>query len=182
MIMSDRNSMSVTNEYFSWLLDSIETSYIDTREYSKLLFYLFDKEFVWLIPNDSNRALDAMELRYEFLKGGSDPELDSRPCSVLEVLVRLSIDWEHEITYDFKKGDRSSKWFWVMLNNLGLLEYTDFEFDLGCVDEIVEIWLNRSYQKNGKGGIFPVKNGNVDQTKVEIWLQLQNFVLENVKI
>lgn len=180
--MSDRDSMDVTNEYFSWLLNFIETYYVDIRRYSRLLMYLFDKEFIWMIPNDSNRALDAMELRFEFLNGYQNEEIDSRPCSVLEVLIRLAMDWEHEITYDFHKGDRSSKWFWVMIGNLGLLEFPDTDFNVEEVDEIVNIWLNRSYQKNGEGGIFPVKSGNVDQTKVEIWLQLQNFVLENVKI
>ena len=179
--MSDRND-NVTYEYFAWLLNFIDNSYVNIRQYNALLLYLFDKEFIWMIPNDSNRALDAMELRFEFLNGYQNEELDLRPCSVLEVLIRLAIDWEHEITYDFHKGDRSSKWFWTMVGNLGLLEYTDDEFDIEMVDNIVENWLNRSYQKNGEGGIFPIKNGNVDQTKVEIWLQLQNFVLENVKI
>jgi len=176
------NTANVTSEYFSWLLQFIEYYRVNLNRYMRLLVYLFDREFTWVIPNDSNRAYDAMELRFDFLNGEECEEIDKRPCSVLEVLIRLSMDWEHEITYDFHKGDRSNVWFWVMIDNLGLLDYPDTNFDEDIVDEIVSVWLDRRFEKNGIGSPFPVKSGIRDESGIEIWLQLQDFVLENVKI
>lgn len=170
---------NATNEYFSWLLCFVENKKINVSEYTDLLWFLFNKEFVWVIPNDSNRAYDAMELRFEFEKGTECPEIDEKPVSVLEVLIRLASDWEHEIMYDFKKGDRSSTWFWVMIDNLGLLIYSNGRFDRDKVEEIVDVWTTRNFEKSGDGSIFPVKNWGSDQRKLEIWLQLQNFVMEN---
>ena len=186
--MSNRQQEYLKNEYFLWLLSIIEYRRINTRMYGRLLSYLFNREFTWVVSHDSNRALDAINLRYEFLNdyGDFDPEvttsLDDKPCSVLEVLVKLAIDWEHEITYDFHKGDRSNRWFWVMVDNLGLLEYPDSHFDEDIVDEIVSVWLDRRFEKNGIGSPFPVKSGIRDQRGIEIWLQLQDFVLENAEI
>ena len=101
---------------------------------------------------------------------------------VLEMLLALARDWEHEITYDFHLGDRSPQWFWTMVGNLGLLNYPDYEFNLNEVEEIVDVWITRKFSKSGDGSIFPVKNWGSDQRKLEIWLQLQNFVMENVDI
>ncbi len=174
------SNVNVTNEYFLWLLNLVNTSYINEEKYSKLLWYLFNREFTWVIPNDENRAIDAIELRYEF-SSTYGLAVNDGPCSVLEVLIRLANDWEHELTYDFHKGDRTSKWFWIMLDNLGLLDYPDWSFEEDIVDEIVSIWLDRRFEKNGIGSVFPVKSGIRDQRSVEIWLQLQDYVLENVK-
>ena len=175
--MSNRNS--IVNEYFSWLKSCVETNSIDISKYNHLLWYLFNREFTWIIPNDSNRAYDAMELRFQFENGMDCSEIDGRPISVLEVLIRLAVDWEHEITYDFRKGDRSSMWFWIMIDNLGLLNYPDNHFNEDKVEEIIDIWTTRKFSKTGDGSIFPVKNWGSDQRELEIWMQLQNYIMEN---
>lgn len=162
--------------YFDELVERVDNKKVDAYDYTLLLGYLFAREFTWLIPMDENRAEDGLGLRYEH---GLHDSYDHKPCSVLEVLIALSVNWEHEITYDFKKGDRSSDWFWEMLDNLGLLNYPDYRFDRENVEEIVDIFLNRTYQKNGEGGIFPLKTGINDQRKCELWIQLQNYLLEN---
>ena len=136
-------------QYFEWLLDKTRCHFVNTDNYTYLLEYLFDYPFTWVIPFDSNRAENGIGLRYEFqtecgLMSGKDDE----PCSVLEVLIALAHDWEHEITYDFHKGDRSPRWFWTMINNLGLLEYPNWKFSPGIMDEIEEIldvWLTRKF-------------------------------------
>lgn len=168
------------NEYYLWLLDLIDYGY---TEYGEVTRYLFNTEFTWLIDNDANRASDGMNLRYEFVHvyGGKwCAELDFMPVNCLEVLVALAINWEHEITYDFTLGDRSPQWFWMMLDNLGLLDYPDGVFNEE-VEEIVRDWLERKFDKFGNGSPFPRKSIVDDQRKVEIWMQLQGFVMENVK-
>ena len=162
-------------DYYRWLVERVDDRRHLARRYSNVLGYLYDKEFTWIIPMDENRAKDGTGLRYEFDENFDD---DS-PCSVLEFLIALAVNWEHEITYDFRKGDRSSEWFWLMVENLGLLDYPDYNFDEFEVNEIVDIFLNRDYQSNGQGGIFPLRESEVDQTSCDIWMQMQSYVLEN---
>ena len=171
--------------YFLWLLKKIEWYEIDVYEHKELLEILYNTEFVWSIENDANRASKGLNLRYEYDKNWDYGEI---PCSVLEMLIALARDWEHEITYDFKKGDRTAKWFWVMLENLGVFHtnylssyqisgnYTSF------VNQKLVYWMGREFDEHGVGSPFPIKNIPDNQKKVEIWMQLQNYVVENVEI
>ncbi len=69
-----------------------------------------------------------------------------------------------------------------MIKNLGLLEMTNFEFEPDICVLILRDWLERKFDRDGCGSPFPVKHGRGDQRKVEIWLQLQQFVMENFEI
>ena len=46
------------------------------------------------------------------------------------------------------------------------------------MDEILNIWLERRYDEDGKGNIFPLKDPIKDQKTVEIWYQMQSYLLE----
>ena len=59
-----------------------------------------------------------------------------------------------------------------MINNLGLGDMIDSRFDEFYVEETIDIFLNREYQSNGKGGLFTIKNCDYDLREVEIWYQL----------
>ena len=173
-------------QYFEWLLDKTRCRYVNTDDYSRLLEYLFNYEFTWSIPFDSNRADNGIGLRYEFeSETGLMGRTDDEPCSDLEMLIALARDWEHEITYDFHKGDRSPQWFWTLIDNLGLLEYPNWRISPGVmdeIDEILDVWHTRKFSETGIGSPFPVKNWYGDQKTVEIWMQLQNYVIENIEI
>ena len=178
-----RRSERLLNEYYLWLLGKVDCTDYDVEEYSELLYQLFNTDFTWTIQIDSNRASDGLNLRYEYVHvaGGAPCYLmDEKNVSVLEVLIALAINWEHEITYDFRLGDRSAIWFWLMIDNLGLTYMDDTRYDPDFVGETLTIWMTREFDKNGNGSPFPVKSGRIDQRKEEIWLQLQQFVLENV--
>lgn len=174
--------------YFLWLLQKVEWYEIDAYEYKELLWLLFTYDFTWTIENDANRAAKGINLRYEYLQRG---DYSKRPCSVLEMLIALAHDWEHEITYDFQKGDRSALWFWVMLENLGLLDPPVFHQKSGeppenlvnhqIFGEIIGGWLGREFREDGVGSPFPLKFPPDNQKKVEIWQQLQSYVIENVE-
>ena len=173
------------NDYYLWLLGIVDGAGYFIDDYDEMLWKLFNIDFVWLLEMDSNRALDALNLRYEYVhvcNGQLCPEFEQKDASVLEVLIALANNWEHEITYDFRIGDRTAQWFWLMLKNLELIRYPNWAYDEEKVAKIVNIWIFREFQKNGKGSPFPVKSGKGDQKKVEIWYQLQQFVLENVEI
>jgi hypothetical protein len=46
------------------------------------------------------------------------------------------------------------------------------------VDNILYNLVWRNYHADGRGGFFPLQNPDVDQTKVEIWYQLNAYVSE----
>lgn len=169
-------SASLEESYFSWLASQV----VDLRERNKsktfwtLLRQLHHKEFVWLIPNDDNRVEDGKELRYEFLQGAHiPPAWVGLGCSFLELLIGLSR------RLAFEAEGRPRDWFWEMLENLQLNEYTDNDYPPAeVVDEIMEMVIWRQYHPSGAGGIFPLRHPEGDQTKTELWYQLCYYVLE----
>ena len=169
----------IRNEYFLWLLNRIEIPEYDIDNYSYLMEFLYDFDFYWVLDLDANLAARGLDLRYEF-----DPNMDLgiKTCSVLEVLVSLAWCWEHDITYDFQIGDRSGLWFWTMLENLGLTEFSDWNFDSRFVEEKLHIWLSREFNYDGIGSPFPLKEAHRDQRNLIIWLQVNDYVMENVEI
>lgn len=162
----------VDDEYFEWMFDLVcEGRYARGISFRKLLRYLHDVEFTYIIPNDSNRAEDGIDLRRRFsyetyILGRDDP------CSVLEMLIALSIRCEESIMDDPRIGDRTSQWFWRMITNLGLSSMTDDRFDERIVDNVIDRFLNREYEPDGRGGLFTVRYCDYDLRDVEIWIQL----------
>ena len=166
----------INNEYFEWMFDLVcGVRYSKRISFRKLLLYLHDTEFRYSIPMDENRAEDGMNLRYRFalLRDIDDFAyyLDG-PCSVLEMMIALSIRCEENIMDDPDIGDRTAQWFWGMINNLGLGAMTDDRFDIYYVEDVVERFLDRKYEPNGRGGLFLVRHCDRDLRTAEIWHQL----------
>lgn len=164
-------------EYFNWMWNLVRDGAPRRRKsYSRLLVYLYETEFVYSIQNDSNRAADGINLRYRFLydyAGIEDAEnYINGPCSVLEMLIALSLRCEEHIMDDPDIGDRTSQWFWLMISNLGLDSMSDDKFNIEYVQERVSAFLNRDYEANGVGGLFVVENCRRDLRTVEIWYQM----------
>ena len=165
-------------KYFNWMCNVVcEKGSSKKVIYSKLLHYLNLKDFVYIIPMDENREADGLDLRYRFgYECGVDDEeieeyLNGRNCSILEMMVALSIKCE-EIMEDPDIGDRRPKWFWDMIENLELSYMTDSRFDEDYIDEVIERLLNREYGPDGEGGLFTINNRYEDMREVEIWYQM----------
>ncbi len=145
-----------------------------------MLEQLFLMEFVWFIPNDDNRAEDGRELRREFLEAEGitdvDPNWVSLGCSVLEMLIALS----RRLT--FEAEGESSEWFWTLIANAGLDRYTDARrFHRDAVTDILERIIWRTYQPDGRGGLFPLQRAHEDQRDVELWYQMSAYLLERLE-
>jgi len=171
-------SAHLDSRYSDWLYDQIFES--RTEHYRELAHILFTKEFVWLVPNDDNRVADGKDLRYEFLD-----KLDLRVpeeedywldlgCSVLEVLVSLSRILE------FETGRTTEYWFMEMITNLGLKQYHDEAEDISerLINKILDEFIWRNYSHTGQGGLFPLLRPDEDQREVELWYQLNAYILE----
>lgn len=139
-------------------------------------------EFVWTIPGDDNRIQDGKDLRTEFMYAfdipNDFPELEFKEyVSVFEITIAISR------ILAFVAGGEASGWAWRLIDNLGLNHYYDplNTRKFGEVHNILENLIWRTYERNGKGGFFPLLFPVEDQTKVEIWYQLNAYVNEIVQ-
>lgn len=143
---------------------------------------LHDIPFRYSIPLDANRVSDAINLRYRF---GRElhieqsiiaSEIDCREASVLEVLIALAIRIELDVM-DNEYTDYTPKWFWIMIDNMELLDPDDF-------DEQVDVFLDRLYTKTGCGGPFRFnvdyisKHPDRDMRTSELWDQAMWYITE----
>lgn len=174
--------------YFEWMyhlvVDEPENQ-TSASSYRKLLGYLHSVDFIYSHPMDGNRAEDGVRLRYKFAddQGFSDyrpiaAALDDRPCSVLEMMLALSIRCEQTIMVDDDLGDRTGQWFWNMILSLGLNGMTDIRFDERYVEDVIDRFLNREYDRDGKGSLYTVENCSKDMRKLEIWYQMCMYLDE----
>lgn len=177
----------ISNEYYNWICGIICDTNAKRKKYSRLLAYLYSKDFNYIIGRDGNRAEDGMDLRYRFgYEKGIDSHviaamLDNDPCSVLEMMVALSLRCEENIMHNVDEGDRTGFWFWNMVKSLGLYSMTNDDFDIGIADEIMERFIDRRYSQNGEGGLFTIPNMKRDMRSAEIWYQMMwylDYILE----
>ena len=132
-------------------------------------------EFRYTIPRDENRAMDGLELRRRFAHDRNSNYISrclTGPCSVLEMMVALAIRCEEHIMGDPDFGDRTGNWFWGMIENLELIFMTDARFDRRYAEKRIDIFLDRTYEADGTGGLFTAKHCCEDMRTLEIWYQM----------
>lgn len=183
----------ISKQYFNWLCNIVTAGRPRYKtSYSKLLRYLYDVDFTYTIDRDGNRYEDGIDLRYRFGQIEHKDQravafvLDSKPCSVLEMMVGLACRCEDQIMSNSRYGNRSGEWFWDMVKSLGLYDMTDNKFSESKASSIINRFLNREYEPTGHGGLFSIEvvddYGNiVDLTTQEIWYQAMwylNGILE----
>lgn len=174
------NDEPIEDIYFNWLYQKV--AYVEcptpSLTYWKLFKHLYSTEFVWLVACDDNRVKDGLDLRIEFHRNVSmSSEEESifmfSGCSVLECLIAFCR--RAEFLTDISAKD----WFWKLLDNLKLSDLNDAKenFDHYAL-EVLDRFVWRTYKQNGEGGLFPLKNTNLDQRKVEIWYQFCEYLTE----
>lgn len=154
---------------------------------------LHQKEFSAVIKKDINRINDGRLLRQLFLdeqkfrsNGDRDRALDeiSIPeCSVLELLIGIAerLNFMYlDSQYDKPVGD----WMHELLSNLKLGYMTDavlveFPEYLQKAMRIMDQLIERTYEADGRGGLFPLDHPKRDQREVEIWEQMADYCAEN---
>lgn len=164
--------------YFHWLVPQVQEEGHQRKTYWDLFRIMFQKEFVWLVPNDDNRIIDGTDLRTEFLLEADAPRFVSPdgfgPCSVLELIVGLGR------RLSFFAGGNAEGWSWQLVVNLELHRLSD---PLGKIrstraNEILDRMIWRNYNPDGTGGLFPLAWPQEDQKKVELWYQMSAYVEE----
>ena len=178
----------VRSEYLRWMYELVCTEEYTKLSFRKLFAHLDSVEFRYSHPLDSSRYEDGVNLRYRFGReaGIEDSRiayiLDKKPCSVLEMLIALAIRCEESIMEDSRYGDRTGQWFWEMIVNLELGWMNDPNYDAMYVDERLDIFMDRVYDRNGEGGcLFRVKDPTRDMRTADIWYQMNWYLSEYFK-
>jgi hypothetical protein len=164
-------------EYYEWLISQIQIG--PKKEFRGLFEIMHNTEFTWFVPNDDNRIGDGEQLRNDFFRTQynrkyEDGYLFLEWVSVLEVLIALSR------RVAFTAGGDAHSWAWRLIKNLGLNKSSDplSSRKIEHIKVVFEDLIWRNYQFSGHGGFFPLQNTLRDQTKVEIWYQMQEYVME----
>lgn len=172
MFWDSKMTKEVDRSYYAWLVSQIALPSND-KTYNELFTRMHHTEFVWVVDKDDNRVQDGKDLRYLYL-GEKKNRLTLGGATCLEIVISLSK------TLAFTAGGRPKPWAWRLIKNLHLNRMSDplSEGQARRVDDILYTLIWREYEQNGNGGFFPLKNPQEDQTKVEIWYQLNAYVIE----
>lgn len=187
MTVMDTMPLASLKDYILWVCEAkLAMTATETRKYTKLYEKLARIEFVWIHPRDENRAADGLCLRKDFsYEMGEYIDSDEilPKCTVFEMIAGLAYRCEHQIMRNLSYGDRSKKWFYEMLENLGLLDFDNKSWDSESEDQVFNIvhdFLYRKYRVDGSGGgLFPIKRRSLNQKTEEIWVQCMAYLNEN---
>lgn len=164
-------------EYKDWLVSRCVNLCSGYGSYRRLFEYLYSRQFYSVIPKDSNREHDGLDLRMQFSKEERYPygyvysQLDF-PCNVLEMMLALAMRCEDEIMANGDDGDRTGEWLFFMISNMHISNLDDRTFDPDEAEKAVNRLLDRTYKRNGDGGLFLVRNHREDMRKAELWYQM----------
>ena len=167
--------------YYKWLLSWIKCRPDD--EYSELNRLLHNTTYdvkmdrnTPLISRDTSREEDGLELRNDFM-------VDERrlgitcltgECSMLEMLIALSRRIDDLINGSI--DTRIDKWYFELIHNMGI-DYKNYEFNADKIKDILYIFMNRKYNKNGtNGGLFPIKNYEGNMQIEDLYLQMTHYL------
>lgn len=183
---------TLREEYFQYLYKLVRPM---PRTYYKLCKELHNKKYKWSIRNDDNRCNDGINLRDTFIQQSSLDEthlevqaLTKGDCTLFEMMVALAQRMDYELSDLIAPANRTNRYFFEMLKNLGLEEYTDGyligdRLDYASeaeIDEILEDLINRTYSYDGEGSLFPLKQRYPkDMAKTEVWYQMMLYINEN---
>ena len=176
----------IRDDYRNWLI-GLAYNWCSIRgSYLKLLEYLYSHPFIPRYANDTNRMQDGFEMRFHFIEqfqGANYTYHDvykylTEDCNMLEMMAALAQRCEDHIMGDPDIGDRSGVWFFNMIANMHLEDMTDEHFDIMKVDQAVSNVINHNYARNGDGGLFSVRNPDIDMRNAEIWYQMNWYLGE----
>lgn len=179
--------------YFNWLYSiafpGSERITNDPASYSIVLRILYETEFDYVIPLDENRKRDGIDLRYHFSYNCKIPEyiinegFNQNKCSILEMMISLARRYETDVMSNLECGDRTSNWFWIMFDNLGMSKFQNYSITNSTIFEIKEIlhrFVYREYNYDGSNGnlfIFPNTTKNIKQ--MQLWDQIGLYMMNN---
>ncbi len=174
--------------YFDWLCIMIGVNENrPKRNYTRLVSTLHEMEFHPKLSMDQNRGADGLQLRVDFMSehGPWGTSSNRGPCTMLEFLTAVAKRMSF-LTYGEGNHGQTAYYFWKLMENLGLEKATDDRWNYINGEFFVEdaCWRinERQYNADGSGGLFPLKRPDRDQRGVEIWYQMNAWLIENSSV
>ena len=174
--------------YFDWLCLKIGVDNRNPkRNYGQMVAMLHGINYIPTLPLDENRANDGIQLRVDFMNahGPYGSATNRGPCTMLEFLVALAGKMNFLMGSE-ENWHRTEWYFWRIIRHLGLRKLTDDFWDIGhgefFVEDACDRVINRKFDYNGNGGLFPLRDPPMDQREVEVWNQMQAWLFENSDI
>lgn len=164
----------INDDYYAWLLDKVDALHGEHENYLLLMQYLYTNDFRYVLSMDANRAKGGLSLRsiYAMSAGVYLEDVKDGPCSILEMLVALA---DNMYMYT---DEPTSKWFWEMIENLGLMIYDDNNYNENYISQKINAWMDRNFDMSGHGSIFPLPEEiDIDSRSMEIWNQMNKYLL-----
>lgn len=175
----------IYEQYKKYLLEKV--NYYNVPIFDNIMEQLLHTKYEPYYDLDDNRGVDGLTTRdifYETFPPDARTLLfdelimDIGPsCTVLEMMVTLAIRCETDVAGDPSGEDRTAHWFDVMLESMGLTQYTGDSYNADSVARIIWKMQNHDYLPNGEGGLFKIPDGTgFDMTKLEIWSQMNAYI------
>lgn len=179
--------------YYEWLLTRLDPDGVN-EGLAYLCALLHRCTFSRRVGNDINRAVDGANLRKDFLVQMEEVDFDPRletalldmECTWLEMLIALSVSLDY--LYD---GGIEARFIELVTNleldsilQLGGPSRSEMmeEYDQHLVDKVTSKVDRNRFNRNGRGGIFPLQNkDHPDQREVEIWDQHAAYFRERLE-
>ena len=188
----------LTTEYLCYLMNRIGIEAEGTDGYLRLCETLQEIPFLPQTAMDENRCGDCMDLRRDFVEHDHEGEEDAEEYlyildgvygengTMLELLTVLAERMAFE-TCDSQYEAATRKWFLEILGNCGMErhwhnEHFDSEGNEEAVKDIMHTVIFRKTGWDGEGGLFPLVYPQYDQRKVELIIQMNNYLEENYEI
>lgn len=171
--------MILHEQYYEWLLFKV-TDPKEPRTHDKLFRELASAPFKATVGRDDNWFEHCEYMREDYYEEaefeGAEYVKEDGEITLLEVMVNLCIKAEG-IMQGFDGVD-CERWFNDMLENSGLIFYTDYRFSKTGVWSKINRILDREYNRDGGGGLFciPVLDPSHDLRDVELWYQLMWYI------
>ena len=167
-------------DYFSWLMSKVVGEFISDNEI-EVGRVLYSIPYRYILEFDAHRRDDGLGLREMYEDETGNIALWEEPCSVLEVLVSTALYVAEDVIGTFYNSKRTIEWFWMMLDNLGILGIGDPRDPAvhNYISKVVDKWLDRKFDYDGTGSPFPIRRPSEDQRKIEIWKQICAYIVDN---
>lgn len=134
------------------------------ENYSELASVWDELDFVWYIPEDEDKAIQALRMRDEYCYETETPSPRQAPASFLEVFVSITDTLTAMLYQDREKFTKS------ILLNMGAYSYSDDGRLPSEINEealvIAERVMYRTYGRNGSGGLFRIPGSNILETPI----------------
>ena len=156
------DNQELKERYFNTLKSAVGSG----MYYDHLLRGLYNREFYSPLELDSNRASYGLWFRRRYMSDSDAGDLG--PCSVLEMMIALAE--QIDIHIDMTSEERIQRYFWMMIENLGMLGLTDMAWGPNMDSDFnnkIDILLDRKYENDGIGSLFPLQNYPINPTLIK---------------